>query len=114
VRFQADADLNLAILFGLQRREPSIDVQTAVVADLANRHDLEVLEIAAADGRLLVTHDQKTMPGHFATFVAQRESAGVILVPQHLPVATVIDELLLVWGASDADEWINRIRYLPL
>lgn len=61
VRFQADADLNLAILLGLQRREPSIDFQTAVVADLANRHDLEVLEIAAAEGRLLVTHGARSM-----------------------------------------------------
>jgi hypothetical protein len=34
-------------------------------------------------------------------------------VKQHTPVAEVIEALLLVWAASDADEWKNRILEIP-
>jgi hypothetical protein len=113
-RFQADADFNEDILFAVVRRELSIDFQTAEAAGLAGLPDLKVLERAAAEGRILVTHDQKTMPDHFARFVADQNSSGVLIVPQHLPLAVVVEELLLVWDATEAEEWTNRIAYLPL
>ncbi len=70
IRFQADADLNEIILTALLRREPSIDFQTATTAGLSGRSDTDVLALAADRGRLLVTHDRRTMPNHFAAFVA--------------------------------------------
>ena len=81
VRFQADADLNQILLKATLRREPSIDFQTAHVAGLVALKDKEVLARAADEGRVLVTHDRKTMPKHFAEFIATRESAGVIYHP---------------------------------
>ncbi|HJT35130.1 MAG TPA: DUF5615 family PIN-like protein [Pirellulales bacterium] len=112
VRLQADADLDQAILFAVIRHEPAI--QSAVVAGLANRSDMEVLGIAAAEGRVLVTHDRKTMPLHFAQFISHEMRPGVIIVSKRLPISKVADDLLLVWGASEAEEWTNRIIHLPL
>jgi len=66
IRFQADADLDQTIVAAVLRREPGIDFQTASVAGLAGRSDIEVLSIAAREGRLLVSHDGRTMPRHFA------------------------------------------------
>ena len=40
--------------------------------------------------------------------------AGVIFVRDSLSVAKVIDDLLAVVGASDAQEWENRTEFLPL
>ncbi|MEO6165593.1 MAG: DUF5615 family PIN-like protein [Candidatus Binatia bacterium] len=114
IRFQADADLNQIILLATVRREPSIDFQTAGVAGLASRTDREVLDIAARDGRLLVTHDQKTMPRHFAEFVTTATSPGLLVIPQHLSIATVVEDLRLIWSLTEAEEWINRVSYLPL
>jgi len=57
VRFQADADLNQAIVAAVIRREPAIDFRTATLARLASLSDPEVLALAADDGRILVTHD---------------------------------------------------------
>jgi hypothetical protein len=114
VRFQADADINAVIVLALVRREPAVDCQAAGVAGLAGRPDLEVLAQAAREGRILVTHDHKTMPNHFAKFSETATSSGLLVVPQHLPVAVAVDELLLIWGASEAEEWVNRICYLPL
>jgi len=64
VRFQADANLNQIILLAARRREPTIDFQTAMEAELSGVNDPEVLARAAHEGRILVTHDRKTMPRH--------------------------------------------------
>jgi hypothetical protein len=114
VRFQADANLNQIILLAARRREPAIDFQTSLQAELSGVNDPEVLAFAARDGRILVTHDRKTMPRHFFAFISTANSAGVLIVPQHLPVAAAVDDLLLIWHASEAEEWINQIRSLPL
>ncbi len=54
------------------------------------------------------------MPRHFAEFVAAQRSAGVVIVPQKLPVSQAVEELILIWAASEAEEWINRIYVLPV
>ncbi len=114
VRFLADASLHDAIVRGCFRREPVIDFLSAHNPNLAGISDPDVLALAAAEGRILVTSDLKTMPRHFGEFLdSGRSSAGVFLVKQHTPVADAIEALLLVWAASDADEWKNRILEIP-
>jgi hypothetical protein len=114
IRFLADASLHDAIVSGCLRREPTIDFLSANDANLEGVPDPEVLALAAAEVRILVTSDLKTMPRHFGEFLeAGGSSAGVFLVKQHKPVANVIEALLLVWAASDADEWKNRILEIP-
>lgn len=114
IRFQADADLNEIILLAAIRREPAIDFQTAAAANLFRLKDPDVLAVASREGRLLVTHDQRTMPRHFARFIARNTSPGILVVPQHLSVAAAVEDLLLIWNASEAEEWINRICFLPV
>jgi hypothetical protein len=36
------------------------------------------------------------------------------LINQDLPIAQAVDELLLIWEASTAEEWYDQVRYLPL
>ena len=114
VRFMGDYDFNGEILDGLLRREPSIDFVSGHESDLEGLPDPDVLERAANEGRVLVTHDQRTMPHHFGDFLLRRNSPGVFIIPQRIEIASGIDELLLIWSASEADEWINLILYLPL
>ncbi|MCL4261635.1 MAG: DUF5615 family PIN-like protein [Anaerolineae bacterium] len=114
VRFQADADLNQIIVKATLRLEPGIDFQTAPTAGLAGWSDSEVLALAARQDRILVSHDRKTMPGHFGQFILSQDSAGLLIVSQKLPVSQVAEDLLLIWLASEPEEWINRIRSLPL
>jgi hypothetical protein len=114
IRFQADADLNLAIVLALTRKEPGVDFRTAVEAGFASLRDDQVLAAAAKEGRVLVSHDRKTMPLHFSELVQGGQSAGVVLVPQHMRVPDAAEWLLLIWATMEADEWVNRISYLPL
>src|SRR5712691_10926363 len=114
VRFQADADLNAEIVAGVLRREPSVDFQSAEEANLREVPDPEVLALAAQESRILVTHDRRTMPRHFADFILHHTSPGVLIIAQNVSVRVAIEELLLVWAASESEEWRNLIVELPL
>ncbi len=115
IRFLADADLNEGIVAGCLRREPEMDFLSANDADLEGVPDPEVLALAAAQDRILVSHDFQTMPRHFGDFLqAANSSPGVLLVPQRVAVGEAIEELVLIWNASDAHEWQNRILRIPL
>ncbi len=113
-RFQADADFNNKILAGVRRREPAIDFRSAWDGEVIGLSDPEVLRSASEAARILVSHDRRTMPGHFATFIKGQPSPGVLIVSQELEIGTAIDDLILVWATTGASEWVNRIGYLPI
>jgi hypothetical protein len=54
------------------------------------------------------------MPAHFARFTSDARSPGVILLREAIPISTAIEELALIWNASEAEEWVNRIVWIPL
>jgi hypothetical protein len=54
------------------------------------------------------------MPQHFADFIATAPSPGVIVVPQHLRIASAAEDLLLIAEATDPSDWRNRIAFLPI
>ncbi len=101
VRFQADNDLRKAIVRGVVRTQSLVDFHSAQAARFDGVPDLEVLAYSADAGRVLVSHD------------FHRQSPGVLLVRQDLPVGKAVEALLLIWEASQQDEWINRICLVP-
>jgi hypothetical protein len=115
IRFQADNDLTAVIVDATRRREPAIDFQTAQSAALDHMDDEAVLRLAASQGRILVTHDKRTMPRHLALFLASGgRSPGVLLViPQHAPVRDVVDSLTLIWVDNRLNDWIDLITKIP-
>jgi len=114
VRFQADQNLNQHIVSGVLQRVPEISFQTAQQAELSGLSDIEVLARAAAQDRILVTHDRRTMPFHFADFIKKNSSPGVFSIPRRAKVRTIIEELILIWSASESEDYINRFVTLPL
>lgn len=114
VRFQADADLNNDIVRATIRLEPAIDFRTAQQANLTGVDDPDVLRIAAADKRVLVSHDRRTMPTHFGKFIMHEECHGLFIVSQKLSIGRIAEELLLIWAASEPQDWINQMHTLPL
>jgi hypothetical protein len=115
VRFLADASLHGAIVTGCLRREPAIDFLSAHEARLEGVPDPAVLAFATLQNRILVTSDLRTMPHHFGDFLeANGQCTGVFLVKQRALLADVIDTLVLIWAASDSDDWKNRVVEIPL
>lgn len=114
LRFQADADLDARVVRGVRRAAPEIDMRTATAAGLEGLSDPEVLRLSADAGRVLISQDRRTMPGHFRRFIEATSSPGVILLREGVSIASAIEELLLIWGASEAQDWIDRLIWIPL
>lgn len=76
--------------------------------------DPALLELAAQQDRILITHDRHTMTHHFwERLAAGNSSPGLFVVPQQSAIGAIIESLLVVWSASQAEEWRNRVEYLP-
>ena len=115
IRFQADNDLRRHLVWAVKRKEAAVDFQTAQTACLDGMNDLDVLRKAAAEGRILVSHDKRSMPHALATLMGEGVTCpGVFLViPQNAEVQRVADCLILIWAASSPEEWKNRITKIP-
>jgi hypothetical protein len=112
-RFLADADLRYPIIRGLNRIDPGIDFQTALQAKLAGLTDREVLKVGATSGRIVVSHDRRTMAAAFYEFIRDQASPGLVLIKQNCPLRQAIDQLHLCYHALNPEEFANRIQYLP-
>ena len=110
IRFRADNDLKRRIVLGLRRRLPAIDFDTSPLPAIP---DELVLQMAADEGRVLVSHDISTLPRIFSQWRQTCFSPGVFLVRQAWPTRQSIDQIEIVWSCSDASEWHNRLIYLP-
>jgi hypothetical protein len=112
IRFQADADSNQNIVRAVLRRQPLIDFRAADEGSLRGLSDLDVLAATTCEGRALVSHDRQTMPGHFTEFLRTQHRPGVFVLSQSLLIGLAAEELVMVWEASDAAEWIDIFQAL--
>lgn len=115
LRLATDEDFNNRILRGLLRREPGLDIVRVQDVGLAGHRDAEVLDWAAREGRVLLTHDVTTMK----RYVDERAATGlpmpgVFEVSQQTPIAQAIEEILLIAECSIEGEWEGQINFLPL
>lgn len=115
LRLLADENLNNAILRGLRLRKPDADVVRVQDVGLLGADDPTILEWAAQEGRVLLTHDAATIP-YFAyeRIRAGEPMAGVCEIKRSLPVGEVIEDLLVLIECSVAEDWVNQVQYLPL
>ena len=100
---------------GVLRSFPSADLIRVQDVGLRTVEDPAILEWAAQEGRILLTHDVKTM----LVFVRKRLELrllmpGVILVPQPFVPAKIIEDLALLAEYGDPDAFVGTYYYLPL
>ena len=114
IRFQADNDLRFGIVTAVRRREPAVDFVSAQEAGLDRVRDPELLGRAAAEGRVLVSHDRRTMIDHFRDHLAAgRSSPGLLIVSQGAAIGDVVEALVYVWALSHPAELRDQAYYLP-
>jgi Domain of unknown function (DUF5615) len=64
---------------------------------------------------ILVTENRATMPRHLADhLMAGRKFPGMLLIKKKVSMGTLIDTLLLVAGASQAEEYYGVTKFSPL
>jgi hypothetical protein len=82
---------------------------------VAGAPDEEVLQWAAQEGRLVLTHDVSTMTAAaWARVRAGLPMPGLIEVSSEASVGRAIDEIRLVIVASRPGEHEGRVLFLPL
>ena len=110
-----DENFNNNVLRGLLRRNPALDIVRIQDAGLAGQTDPAVLAWAATEQRILVSHDVSTLTAFaYDRVKAGQLMPGLIEAGPDVPIATVIEDLLLVAECSAPGEWQNRVLYLPL
>jgi len=111
----ADENFNNDILRGLLRRKPDLDVIRIQDAGLSGADDRAVLEWAAREHRVLLTHDVSTITLYANDRIREgKRMAGVFEVSRSVPIKVAIEDVLLLAECSNEAEWEGQIRYLPL
>lgn len=115
IRFLSDEDFNRRILRGLRRRLPTLHIVRVQDVGLITQPDTKVLDWAANENRVVLTHDVTTMSKHAFERIAQNlPMPGVIEVSQDVPIGDAIKELVLIAECSLENEWQNQVIFLPL
>jgi hypothetical protein len=117
VRFLLDENLSPRLKDALLRYNSEIDVVR--VGDEGTpplgTADPDILHYAAQQQRLLITENRKSMPAHVTELIIAGEHTwGVIRISERATFGTIIEELYMIWEASEAEEWIDQFRWLPL
>jgi hypothetical protein len=94
--------------------EPALEIVTINDRNAKGASDFEVLGLASSEGLIVVSHDLRTMRPLAEELVRTgRAIPGLLLTSQRSRSRDVAESLVLIWAASEAEEWINRIEFIP-
>ena len=100
---------------GLLRRRSDLDIVRIQDTEIAGSDDASVLEWAAQNKCVLLTHDVSTMTAYAYARVRDGKSMpGVFEVGRNVPIGIAIEDILLLAECSLEGEWEGQVRYLPL
>ena len=109
-----DENFNGAILRGLVRRLPELDIVRVQDVGLIHTDDPDILEWAANEGRILLTHDVATITMYAYERVNQGlPMVGVVEVIATAPIGKIINDLELFICCSQHDEYEGQILFIP-
>ncbi len=115
MRLLADENFNNEILRGLRRRVSTANITRVQDTELAGKSDPMILEWAAQQDYIVLSHDMNTMRGYFYERIESGLAVpGLFLIHGAKSVGDVIDSLELILLASDEAEWKGQLNYLPL
>ena len=116
-RFLVDECVPSSLARGLRRRVP--DVSVLQVGDPESPRkgasDSDLLEFCERERRLLITADRSTMTDHVRKHVGEgRHTWGVLLIGPNASLGHILDDLCLVYEATEDTEWIDVLQYVPI
>lgn len=116
MKWLADENFRNAVIRGLIRQAPTIDIVRAQdVLQISGQQDLVLLRFATAEGRVVVTHDVSTMiPAMREQMRLASRCAPIVFVPDSVPVNDVIHDILLLNECAVDVDWAAGVLYLPL
>lgn len=114
IRFLADECFNDNIVRGLLRKS-SMDVVQARDVGLEKVADQIILEWAADNNRVVLSHDSHTMTMHAYDRIRQSlPMPGLIIVQAGIGIGAAINEITLIYELAVVEDLSDQVRYLPL
>lgn len=110
----ADENFRGGIVSGVRARRSDLDLVAVHEVGLAETDDRVVLEWAASEDRIVLTHDERTMIAYaYARIRAGLPMPGIVLIRQSTPIGIAVESLLLLLGAGAPEDVRNRVLFLP-
>jgi len=116
VRFLLDENLSPRLKTAVLRFNQMIDILRVgdEGAPTLKTQDADILRYVEHAQRLLVTKNRASMPTHVATHLAAGgHHWGVFRVRPGATIGQLSNEICLIWEASEAEEWIDQMRWIP-
>jgi predicted nuclease of predicted toxin-antitoxin system len=115
LRLLADENFNGDIVRALLLRQPDLNIVRVQDVGLVGAGDPDILAWAAANNRIILTHDRATLPDYaYERLAAGEKLPGVFIVNDRFPIGEATREILLIIAVSEQPEWSDRVVYLPL
>ncbi len=117
IRFLLDENLSPRLKIALLRLNPTIDVLRVgeVGAPPLGTLDPDILHYLSQTQRLLVTNNRRSMPDHLVEHWEKAgHISGLFWVRPKTSIGRLAQALFFVWDASEAEEWIDKIDWIPL
>ncbi len=112
LRLVSDENFNGRIVRGLRHRRPELDLVRVQDVGLMQATDADILEWAAQEGRVLLTHDIATIPSAVEERLKHgKPTPGVLLVQGWMPIGRAITEILFYVDAAEPDDLKNQITH---
>jgi hypothetical protein len=115
MRFAADENFNGRIVERLCQRFEDLDIVRIQDTDFYGAPDPAVLDWAAQEERIVLTHDVQTLVNDAYERIKQGlPMPGVILVPNTLAIGLAVNELEIALGAGRPQDFEDRVTFIPL
>lgn len=115
IRLVADENFNNDIVRRLLRLRPNLDIVRVQDVGLRTADDPVILDWAAREQRILLSHDKRTIPRYaYERIVSGLPMPGVFIVSRDVAARLVIEDIVLLADLSLDGEWENQVRFLPL
>jgi hypothetical protein len=114
--FLLDEHVPEALADALVREKPAIEVYQVGQdpAPVKGTLDRELLRVAEAKQWMVLTQDKSTMPRHVVDHLAAgHHTWGVFFLRDDATIRRLVDDLLLMWSASQAEDWRDVMDWLP-
>lgn len=117
IRYLLDENVNPLFRVMLLKREPKMVVWKVGDPGAPPRAiaDPAILRWCEENAFILVTNNRQSMTQHLRDHLDEgRHVSGIIELNPGMSIGETIEELLLIWGASNIEEYRDLLIYLPL
>jgi Domain of unknown function (DUF5615) len=115
LKLATDENFDNDILRELLKQRPEMDTVRVQDVGLISAEDPAILEWAAQENRILLTHDKKTMTRYAYDRLRDKQlMPGVLIVSRELGIGDAVEGILMQVEATLAGEWEGQVRYVPV